>query len=155
MVYCNVPERLGPEGYGNLVSADGNRGATAAAGSGLGEVVGVPDHARAAGVAAGRLALGTVVRRLVHGRVPEEDGAGLAHLGDDRRLGREPPAQQDQGALAGVVLVVRVVVVLGQEGNAVHGRADIALGPLRVHGGGDGESIGVDLADGSKYATGC
>ena len=48
------------------------------------------------------------------------------------------------------MFIIRVDVVLGQKGDTVQWSSNLALSPLLVHCCGDGESIGIDLADGMQ-----
>lgn len=77
----------------------------------------------------------------------QQHAAGCAELRYNGGLGGVAAAEQDKCALAGVVLVVGVVVVLDEKGDAVQWSSDIALLPLGVHGIGDTEGIGIDFAD--------
>lgn len=78
----------------------------------------------------------------------QQHTAGRAELCHNSGLGGVPAAEQDECALAGVVLVIGVVIVLDEKGNAVQRSAHVALPPLGVHGVGDAECIGVDFAYG-------
>lgn len=82
----------------------------------------------------------------------QQHAAGCAELRHNGGLGGVPAAEQDECALAGVVLVVGVVVVLDEKGDAVQRSAHVALLPLGVHGVGDAKGIGVDFAYGMGEA---
>lgn len=148
-----LPICFGPEGNSNLVGSYRNNRATATTGRRLGEVIGIPRLTCPARIPACVAACRAMVSRLGHGSVSQQDTTGYADSPHDRRFGDELPAQEYQRTLAGVVLVIRVYVVFGKEGDSMHRATDLAGCPLLVHGCGDCESIGIDLADRMEIST--
>lgn len=152
-LFYYLPICFGPEGNSNLVGSYRNNRATATTGRRLGEVIGVPRLTRPARIPT-RVAVGrAMISRLGHRSMSQQDTTGCADSPHDRRFGDELPAQEYQRTLAGVVLVIRVYVVFGKEGDSMHRATDLAGCPLLVHGCGDCESIGIDLADRMEIST--
>lgn len=141
---------LGTKGNGDQVSTDGHTGTGAATTGVDGEVVGA-----AALTTTGSETLGVVVRAhirpLTQRTLAQQESTGLAHAVDDKGITGHDAAEQSPATSGSFHAVLGGNVVLDNEGNAVQGTADLALGTLLIQRLSNGVGIRVELQDGTAW----